>query len=103
MSRGISVHADVAKITAAPATSARSGIAASDPNASYEDTLASLSGEILVAIATVHCTIITSARTPRQNATRQMTGSGATRPSTSGEIASAPPVQTTNSIGLRGV
>ena len=118
MSRGISVHAEAAKITAAaancvtgtptraasgPAISAPSGIAASEPNASYDDTLASLSGGILVAICTVHCTIITSTSAPRANATRQMTGSGATSPSTSGEIAHMPPVHTTNSIGLRGV
>ena len=62
-----------------------------------------MSDGILVAIATVHRTIITSPMAPRPNAVTQTTASGATRPSISGESAKSPPADTTSSIGLRGV
>src|SRR6202453_5391108 len=60
-------------------------------------------GGMLRVMATVHTTIIISMNTPSPNEARQMTGSGSTMASDNGEIATAPPVRTTNSIGLRGV
>src|ERR1700678_2339798 len=60
-------------------------------------------GGMLRVMATVHTTIIISTNTPSPNEARQMTGSGSTIASDNGEIATAPPVSTTNSIGLRGV
>src|SRR5712692_7099165 len=92
-------------ITAAsgPATSAPAGIAITEPRASYDETLASRSGEIFLASATVHCTIMISIVIPRPNEATQTTGSGQSMASDSGEIAIAPPISTTNSIGRRGV
>src|SRR5580698_4370499 len=55
------------------------------------------------AIVTVHCTIIISTKTPRPEDAAQMAASGRTSPSESGEMATAPPVSTTNSIGRLGV
>ena len=55
------------------------------------------------AIVTVHCTIIISTNTPRPNDARHTAGSGRTIASESGEIAIAPPVSTTKSMGRRGV
>src|ERR1700691_5337891 len=57
---------------------------------------------MFLAIATVHCTIIISTNTPRPKDAAQTAGSGRTIASESGEIATAPPVSTTNSIGRRG-
>ena len=74
-----------------------------EPRTSYDETRASLSGGTFRAIVTVHCTIIISTNTPRPNDARQIAGSGRTIASESGEIATAPPVSTTNSMGRRGV
>src|SRR5260370_40933834 len=92
-------------ITAAsgPATSAPAGIAITEPRASYDETLASRSGEIFLASATVHCTIMISIVIPRPNEATQTTGSGQSMASDRGEIPIAPPISTTNTIGRRGV
>src|SRR5712691_1194711 len=55
------------------------------------------------AIVTVHCTIIISTNTPRPNEATHTAASGRTIASESGEMAIAPPVSTTNSMGRRGV
>src|SRR6202161_4083009 len=55
------------------------------------------------AIVTVHCTIIISITTPRQNDVTHTAGSGRTIASESGEMAIEPPASTTNRMGLRGV
>src|SRR5579859_4717040 len=55
------------------------------------------------AIVTVHCTIIISMNTPRQNDATHTAGSGKTIASESGLMATAPPMSTTNRVGLRGV
>jgi len=91
-------------ITAAsgPATSAPAGIAITEPSASYDETLASRSGEIRLASVTVHRTIIISIAMPRLNDVRQTTGSGQSIASDNGETAIAPPISTTKSIGRRG-
>src|SRR4051794_19998880 len=62
-----------------------------------------MSGGMFRVIATVHCTIISSTKTPRPNDAAHTAGSGSTIASDSGEMAIAPPVTTTNSIGRRGV
>src|SRR5579859_5974448 len=118
MSRGISASADAMTITAAapycarlvpiavpsgPAISAPTGIAITEPRTSYDETRASLPGGMFRVIATVHCTIISSTNTPRPNDAAHTAGSGSTIASDSGEMAIAPPVSTTNSIGRRGV
>ena len=58
---------------------------------------------MFLAIVTVHCTIIISTNTPRPNDAAHIAGSGSTIASESGEMATAPPVSTTNSMGRRGV
>src|SRR5215470_20165331 len=58
---------------------------------------------MLRASATVHWTIMISIVTPRPNEATQTTGSGQSIASDSGEIATAAPMTTTNSIGRRGV
>src|SRR6185312_11475612 len=68
-----------------------------------DETRASMSGGMFRAIATVHCTIIISTNTPRPNDATHTAGSGSTIASDSGEMATAPPMTTTNSIGRRGV
>src|SRR5208282_3166787 len=118
MSRGIRASADATIINAAaaycaretpialpsgPAISAPAGIAMTVPRTSYDETRASLSGGIFLAIVTVHWTIIISTNTPRPNDATQIAASGKTIASETGEMATAAPVSTTNSIGRRGV
>src|SRR6202050_3654733 len=118
MSRGMSASAEATTIAAAaaycaeeipiaapsgPATSAPAGMAMTVPRTSYEETRASLAGGMFRAMATVHWTIIISTNTPRPNDATHTAGSGKTMASESGEIATAPPVSTTNSMGRRGV
>jgi hypothetical protein len=86
-----------------PAISAPTGMAMTEPRTSYDETRASLSGGMFRASATVHCTIIISTNTPRPNDATHTAGSGSTIASDSGEMAIAPPVSTTNSIGRLGV
>src|SRR5579872_5008847 len=62
-----------------------------------------MAGGMFRVIATVHWTIIISMNTPRQNEVTHTSGSGSTIASDSGEMAIAPPMTTTNSIGRRGV
>src|SRR5580658_4340562 len=117
-SRGMRASADARTITAAaaycaceipiaapsgPAISAPAGIAMTEPRTSYADTRASLSGGMFRAIVTVHCTIIISMNTPRQNDATHTAGSGRTIASESGLMATAPPISTTNRVGRRGV
>src|SRR5215469_14457802 len=118
MSRGMSASADATMIVAAaaycaeeipialpsgPATSAPAGMAITEPRTSYDETRASLPGGMFRASATVHCTIIISTNTPRPNDATQTAGNGRTMASESGEMATAAPVSTTNSMGRRGV
>src|SRR5580658_6789747 len=83
--------------------SAPAGMAMTVPRTSYDDTRASRSDGIFRAIATVHCTIMISTNTPSPNEATQIAGSGSTIASESGDMATAPPVSTTNSMGRRGV
>src|SRR6202035_3562446 len=55
------------------------------------------------AIVTVHCTIIISTNTPRPNDATHTAASGRTIASESGDMATAPPMSTTNNMGRRGV
>src|SRR5215471_9710706 len=118
MSRGSKARAEATRMRAAapysvagtpahaaigPASTAPTGIAMTDPTASYDDTLASLSGGMFLASATVQRTIMISRPTPRTNAAQQISGTGHSMPSAVGVIAMLPPVSTMNSIGRRGV
>src|SRR6266849_2021452 len=62
-----------------------------------------LSDGMFRAIVTVHCTIIISTNTPRPNDATHTAASGRTIASESGDMATAAPVSTTNSMGRRGV
>src|SRR5690242_1961795 len=86
-----------------PITSAPSGIAPTDPRMSYADTRASRFGGTFRVTVTVHCTIMTSMAMPRPTAATQITGSGHSAASASGEIAMVAPMSTTNRIGRLAV
>ena len=58
---------------------------------------------MLRASATVHCTIMISSVMPSTNDATQITGSGHSIASASGEMAMLAPISTTNSIGRRGL